>query len=166
MPNEEKLNIVKENLEELAEQIDNANRAAGEAQSDANSHIGAMASRYDTFKEEAQYMSAAQRLRIRELCALEQKTRLLYEDLQKQPANHETVKVGSLVTIATENDDKMNYLILFYGSARQVECCSRPTTIIGAASPIARSILGLGLGDEVEIRLPQKNIRAEILDIN
>ena len=160
-----KLDIIKGNLEELERQIQNAEQAAQEAQKDANGHIGAMESRYDTFKEEAQYMSTAQRIRMGELRELWQKTKLLYDDLRKNPLPCEHVSVGSLVTLVDEDDTEMSFLLLFYGTAQKIRCNGKMTTIISVVSPIAASIMGLAEGDEVEIALPQRTIQAEILHI-
>ena len=154
-----KLDIIKGNLEELERQIQNAEQAAQEAQKDANGHIGAMESRYDTFKEEAQYMSMG------ELRELWQKTKLLYDDLRKNPLPCEHVSVGSLVTLVDEDDTEMSFLLLFYGTAQKIRCNGKMTTIISVVSPIAASIMGLAEGDEVEIALPQRTIQAEILHI-
>ena len=42
----------------LEQRLDAAERHREDAQSEANSHVGAMESRYDTFKEDAQYLAA------------------------------------------------------------------------------------------------------------
>lgn len=161
----EKLKIIKENLDELELQIKNAEIAAEEAQKDANGHIGAMASRYDTFKEEAQYMSAAQRIRMGELRTLWQKTKILYDEFQKSSSLHPIAGAGSLVTIIDDNDEEMSFFILFYGTAKRVACGTKEAVIIGIDSPVARSIIGLTEGDEVEIKLPQKHIQGEVLHV-
>lgn len=160
-----KVDIIKENLEELERQILNAEQAAQEAQQDANGHIGAMESRYDTFKEEAQYMSAAQRLRMREFHELWQKTKLLYDEIKNTSKPNEYVRDGSLVTLLDENDKEMNFLLLFYGTSQKVHCHGKLTTIISVGSPIATSMMGLAEGDDVEIILPHRIIHAEILHI-
>lgn len=46
--------------QELRRMCELAIAGAHEAQQEANYHIGAMESRYDTFKEEAQYLTEAQ----------------------------------------------------------------------------------------------------------
>ena len=53
----------------LEQRLDAAERHREDAQSEANSHVGAMESRYDTFKEDAQYLAAGHEraiVRIRE----------------------------------------------------------------------------------------------------
>jgi len=52
----EKTIIAKQVLEKLKTDLMRTIKQRDEAQQEANSHVGAMESRYDTFKEEAQYL--------------------------------------------------------------------------------------------------------------
>ncbi len=59
-----KLQLLTMLQQELRRMCELAIAGAHEAQQEANYHIGAMESRYDTFKEEAQYLTEAQKLRL------------------------------------------------------------------------------------------------------
>lgn len=153
-----KIRIIEKAAHELEEQIQVAQNAANEAQTDANSHVGAMESRYDTFKEEAQYLSAAQRVRAAELARLLTRTRELLERLRREQEKPETVQLGSLVTILDENEEESTYLILCNSLSQKFFDGDTAITVIGDGTPIAKALMGLGAGDEVEINLPQKKI--------
>lgn len=165
MDTAKKLHIIKETLADLELHIQHAEHAAWEAQQEANGHIGAMASRYDTFKEEAQYLSAAHRLRLAELRNLWQKNKMLYEQMPKCPHPKTSVTVGSCVTLFADSVGEVTFLILYYGTGQKVLHGGQYITIIGIESPIAQSVLGLSEGEEVEIILPQREIHAEIISI-
>lgn len=160
-----KLQIIEKAIHELEEQIQVAQNAADEAQTDANSHVGAMESRYDTFKEEAQYLSAAQRIRAAELTRLLAKTKELLERLRWEQEKSETVQLGSLVTILDENDEETTYLLLCNSLSQKFFAGGAAITVIGAGTPIAKALMGLGVGDEVEINLPQKKILGAVRNI-
>ena len=62
-----KESLIKKHYEELTNMLLVAEKSISEAQKEANYHIGAMQSRYDTCKEEAQYLVDAQKIRCNEL---------------------------------------------------------------------------------------------------
>ena len=62
-----KFTIATQVLKNVEAELERAIDEQKEAQSEANSHVGAMESRYDTFKEEAQYLAAAHGKRIQDL---------------------------------------------------------------------------------------------------
>ena len=64
---EEKKSILIKIKTEINTMIETAKESAKFYQEEANSHQGAMESRYDTFKEEAQYMVSGQQRRVNEL---------------------------------------------------------------------------------------------------
>ena len=63
-PNDRKIEIIKSIKIELLQMQAQTKLSISNAQAEANYHIGAMQSRYDTFKEEAQYLVAAQQIRL------------------------------------------------------------------------------------------------------
>ena len=81
-------------------QIEEQEANRKQAQSEANSHVGAMESRYDTFKEDAQYLSAGYERRIRKLS--EQRTQL--GALGREDRPRPTLSEGALIEMADGND--------------------------------------------------------------
>lgn len=150
-------------IEGLAQQFLSASQAAKNAQSEANSHKGAMESRYDTFKEEAQYLSNAHRLRANSLELAIAETKEIFHYIDKIPTDF--VSVGSLVMILTQNDEKRYYFIIPYGSGDILSLNSIPVFIIGKNSPIAEALVGARIGEEVEIILPTGVQTYEVLAI-
>lgn len=79
----------------------NAEKAMQDAQAEANSHIGAMASRYDTFKEEAQYLVEGQKRQIVVLTDQIQQYEQLLRSIQE--FSYDRVMLGSCVTLKQED---------------------------------------------------------------
>lgn len=94
-------------IEIATAQIEEQEANRRQAQSEANSHIGAMESRYDTFKEDAQYLSAGYEKRIRTLS--EQRTRLV--TIGKEERVRPTLTEGALVEVAGANWSRMRLVI-------------------------------------------------------
>ena len=140
-------------IEQLGEHRDMAIQAAQKAQQDANEHKGAMESRYDTFKEESQYLSAAQQLRTATLEQAIFDTDRLAHSLEG--LRHDIVRVGSIVTVRDDDDIERNYFIVPYSLGIQHLIAGQSTIIIGKDSPIASALLGASVGDELEVALPK-----------
>ena len=139
-------------IEDLTKQFHLASQSASDSQSEANAHKGAMASRYDTFKEEAQYLSVAQRLRADSLLRAINETKELLNGIDK--IAKDSVAVGSFVTVVDQNDVERHYLIIPYGSGDKLQINDAPVIVIGKDSPIAKALIGCTVGEEAEIVLP------------
>ena len=88
-------------------QIEEQEANRKQAQSEANSHVGAMESRYDTFKEDAQYLSAGYEKRIRTLS--EQRTRLV--TIGKEERVRPTLSEGALVEVVDASGSRTRLVI-------------------------------------------------------
>ena len=133
------------------------------AQQEANSHIGAMESRYDTFKEEAQYLvSACNRqiealnMDIANLSSFIINSSLLIEKSSK-------ISVGSFVKII--DDEKVFCIfILPVGGGLETEIDGEKVKILTVKAPMIKAILGKTCG-EVSFDVDSKKRTIRILEI-
>lgn len=149
----EKLLIKKQLLDEckriIEREIINTKRAMDEAQEEANSHKGAMESRYDTFKEEAQYKAGAY---ARKLIQLNQQLTQL--NLMKIEINN-NVKLGSIIIT---NDKK--YFVIGYLSSEPICVDGESFNLISLSSPLGQKFFNKKAGDTIifnnrEIKIEQ-----------
>lgn len=143
----EKRRCIESALNEYRAMLDRARAARQAAQQDANDHKGRLVSRYDTFKEEAQYLAAGQGLRCLEL---ENMVTLLEQFLHQCPSldrSLETACPGALVTVCTEIQDKARYLIAPHGGGLCLHSEEGELWVVNSASPLARALQGKKAGD-------------------
>jgi transcription elongation GreA/GreB family factor len=143
---------------DLEKQLDAYENEMKKAQEEANYHKGAMASRYDTFKEEAQMLKdgfARQYQKSLEILAsLNQFKKNITIN------NKDIVTVGSLVSVLEDETEKEYYILpdITYTSFEieniKFECISSHT-------PLAKALLGKEIDDEVIFN----NRYLEILDL-
>jgi transcription elongation GreA/GreB family factor len=135
------------------------------AQQEANSHKGAMASRYDTFKQEAQFMVAGCEKRISELtksvCALREFAGS--PALLRGPAS--TVKAGAIVTVLNSSGIQTVYFVLPAGGGEEITVDNRIYRTLTPMSPLGRALLNREAGDCVEFQVDNKKQTLEIVDI-
>lgn len=111
-------------------------------------HKGAMESRYDTFKEEAQYLMVAQDVRIAELNST---IHLLSPLLTRPIALRKKAGVFSWVELEDETGNHTTYLILPAGGGVVCTVNEMTVTTINEASPLARALIGKSEGEETEL---------------
>jgi transcription elongation GreA/GreB family factor len=154
----DKINVLKNDVERLNSMISQATSAAKEAQKEANYHIGAMQSRYDTFKEEAQYLAEAQKLRIFTLKDKAAQSEELISKLEsKSLIENVIVNLGSLVCIEIEHDKKIYYFFVPDGTGKIVKIGQYQAVCISPEAPIAIPIIGCQIDDEIEFLFGGKN---------
>lgn len=159
----DKINVLHNETIRLKSMIFQASSAAKEAQKEANYHIGAMQSRYDTFKEEAQYLAEAQKLRILTLKAKLTQSEELIKKFQSNLLNENVVvALGSLVCIEFEDGEKISYFLVPDGTGQMVKIDMFQAICISPEAPIAIPMIGSRLYDEIEISFRGKNKLAVI----
>lgn len=124
-----------------------------DSQSEANSHIGAMQSRYDTFKEEAQYLATAQQIRAINLEGSIKACERLIERLSADGMVFSTVEPGALVTIVDERrpDTEKHYLIVPDCAGQHVQIKGVEALCVTPEAPVIRSFIGLREGDYPDV---------------
>lgn len=146
---------VKETLLDLAiadieEQIEAAERGRKDAIEESKAHKGAMASRYDTFKEEAQYLAGGFAARIQELSS----QLATLKSMQMRLAVNSKVSGGAIVEVEdVDTSAKTKYFLLPAGGGNMYEVGGEQYSILTIQAPLARSIFGKTEGDEAEITI-------------
>ncbi len=137
-------------IEEVEMQIKNAERGRQDALEESKAHKGAMESRYDTFKEEAQYLAGGFAARLVELG----KTLDALKSIKDYPP---TITKGSgYAIIEAENLDdgsRTKYFLLPAGGGNTYEIEGEEVTVLNIGAPLARAFIGAVAGDEVEVRI-------------
>jgi hypothetical protein len=132
----ELINAVRTKLEQM---ITRQKHAMTEAQKEANSHKGAMVSRYDTFKEEAQTLRDGH---ARQLQVIAEAAALMG---QLQPSHCETVGLGAVLSTSQGNYFVSTGLIddALTVAGERYECVS-------ISAPIIRQLRGLAKGAAIK----------------
>jgi transcription elongation GreA/GreB family factor len=126
-------------------------------------HKGAMESRYDTFKEEAQYLMSAQDVRIMELNS----TIAVLESLLVRPhISSAKAKIFSLVELEDEEGNFALYLILPAGGGIACTVQEQKVTTINESSPLACALIGKAEGEDVELDIAGNSRVFSIISIS
>lgn len=141
-----------------------------DAQNEANSHVGAMQSRYDTFKEEAQYLVAAHQIR---LIKLEDEIFIcdkLIEKLSDENFSFDIVEMGAVfvVRFEEEKNNKTKAYFLVPGGTGMFVCLDGLDAIcVSPSAPLVNDFQGLSVGDEFD-KISKNNVLISnlIIDIN
>jgi len=120
------------------------------AQTEANLHIGRMESRYDTFKQEAQYEVEAQELRISKYKDGISQIRALLEDASNMNSSPK-IQIGSIVKLASESGEEKSYILSPAGGGIVVKEESLSIFTLTPESPLGKQLLGLKIGDECNL---------------
>lgn len=146
---------VKETLLDLAiadieEQIEVAERGRRDAIDESKAHKGAMASRYDTFKEEAQYLAGGLAARIQELSS----QLAALKSMQMRLAANSKVSGGAIVEVEdVDMSAKTKYFLLPAGGGNMYKVGGEQYLILTIQAPLARTLFGKTDGDEAEITI-------------
>ena len=95
----------------LVDMLNQAKSAIVDAQTEANYHIGAMQSRYDTFKEEAQYLVAAQQIRVIDLEQKISQCDNLIIKLNSPNFKFNTIEMGAMFSVIDFDGNKRRYFL-------------------------------------------------------
>lgn len=143
-----KKQLLKKCIELLEKEIMETKKAMDEAQEEANSHKGAMESRYDTFKEEAQYKAGAYGKKLLQL------KQQLNQILLIKPNIHTTAQLGSVVEV-----DDVKYFMVGYLGPEPIKIDNESFLPISISSPAGKSFLNKKAGDIISINNKQIKIK-------
>jgi len=154
--NSHKLIVLERIKKQLLAMLEQATHAKNEAQTEANAHIGAMQSRYDTFKEEAQYLAAAQAIRLLRLendiaaCEHLEKRLRLTPDYK-----FNVIETGAWFKVIAPSDKKyaQAFFIAPGAGGMLVDMGGIETLCVDSDAPIIKSYIGLLEGDEPELTI-------------
>jgi len=157
-----KTTILNRIIEEVETQIKNAERGRLNALEDSKAHKGAMESRYDTFKEEAQYLAGGYAARLVELG----KTLDTLKSIRDYPPIVTEGSGYAIIEVENLNDgSRVKYFLLPAGGGNTYEVEGEEITVLNIGAPLARAFIGSIAGDEVEIKIHGTTRRFSVVSI-
>lgn len=151
--------------DQLEAMIEEAKAARHDAESESRSHKGAMESRYDTFKEEAQALAGGHGKR--ELDLRRQLIRIKSLTTEGHAfALATAVQTGSVVRIKDHDaGEELRYLIVNAAGGLKLEHESIQFVSLSFTSPLGRALLRKETGDFVVFQVEGRKRSLEILEI-
>ncbi len=145
-----KTTIIEDVIISVEKQIKIAEQGRKDAMEEFKFHKGIMDSRYDTFKEEAEFLTGAYDKRLIELRKTLQTLRLLKDN----PPNITRCSIYSIIEIENSDDgSRFKYFLLPVGGGNTYEINGEKIVILSIGTPLAQTLIGSVLGDEIEIRI-------------
>ncbi|WP_166367255.1 hypothetical protein [Pseudomonas akapageensis] len=151
--NKEKLAAFHNIKMKLLDMLSVAQESVRDSQSEANSHIGAMQSRYDTFKEEAQYLATAHKIRSIKLEGSIKDCERLMGRLSNDTLVFSRVEPGALVIIGDERNpsSEKSFLIVPDCAGERVSIGGKQALCVTPDAPVIKPFIGLEEGDYPEV---------------
>jgi len=150
-------------IADIEKQIETAERGRQDSIEESKAHKGAMASRYDTFKEEAQYLAGGFAARIQELTPL---LAILKSMRMRVPAISK-ISGGAIVEVEdTDTGTRAKYFILPAGGGNAYEVDGERYSTLTLQAPLARALFGKTEGDEAEITIQGTTMHLLVVSIS
>jgi len=149
-------------LRSLDEEINAALAAAGEAHATASHGENKPENQYDTLALEAAYLAHGQSERILQL----QQTRINLSRWVAPTFNEDdSVRMGACVVLLSETDEEQQIFIAPLGG-RELDFEGQKILVVNQEAPVTRRLIGLSVGDEVELTLGGRSAVWELLAIH
>ena len=146
----------------LDEEIKAAWAAAGEAHATASHGENKPENQYDTLALEAAYLAHGQSERILQL----QQTRINLSRWVAPTFNEDdSVRMGACAVLLSENDEERSIFIAPVGG-RELDFEGQKILVVNQEAPVTRRLIGLSVGDEVELTLGGRSAVWELLAIH
>jgi transcription elongation GreA/GreB family factor len=129
---------------------------------ESKAHKGAMESRYDTFKEEAQYLAGGHNARLLELG----KILGALKSIRDCPPT--ITKGSSYAMVEAKNlEDGLGakYFLLPAGGGNTYEEEGEKITVLNVGAPMARAFIGAVANDEIEIKIQGTTKRFNVVSV-
>lgn len=157
-----KTTIINRIIEKVESQIKNAERGQLDAIEESKAHKGAMASRYDTFKEEAQYLAGGYSAQLLELG----KILGALKSIKDYPP---TITKGSCYAIVEvknlEDGSLAKYFLLPAGGGDTYEIDGKEITALNVRAPMARAFIGVVAGNEIVVKTQETTRRFSVVSV-
>ena len=155
--------VIAEVIKVTQSMLETAERSREDAIEESKHHKGAMESRYDTFKEEAQYLMVAQDIRIAELNST---ISVLTSQLSRLDVTCIRAGAFALVGLEDELGEQTLYFILPTGGGVTCAVNDRKVITLNEASPLAQAIKGMAQDEEAELSVGGKKKTFSIVSIS
>ena len=140
--------ILKTIINDYESKLEKYKKAMDEAQKEANFHKGAMESRYDTFKEEAQMLKEGFARQFNEVNEI-LKT-LIYYQASILNKKYRKVLPGAIVKCTIDGNEE-KYFFIIQGIVLQDYIVGNiKVTTLNSEAPLAKKIINLEEGEETE----------------
>lgn len=157
-----KATILDRVIEEVEVQIKTAERGRLDAIEESRAHKGAMESRYDTFKEEAQYLAGGFSSRLQDLGRMLAALRAVRD----HPPTGIRVSGYALIEVENiEDGSRSKYFLLPAGGGKTHEVDGEKVTVLNVGTPLARAFIGAVAGDEVEVKIQKTTRRFTVVSL-
>ena len=137
---------MKQSIKLTEERIKRAEKSVRDFQEEANYHKGAMESRYDTFKEEAQYMVDANKERLISLSAYLTRTKQLIEIIKNHDLTENVISLGKCFEIQRDQTIK-HFFVVPFANIPNCTINNKQYILIGSSSPVYKIFKGLKVND-------------------
>jgi len=135
-------------------------KASKDAQKRANEAEGAMKSRYDTFKEEGQYLAGGLKIRHEELKAAVSTIKEVVE--ANDPYEHIKIQLYSYVEVEFEDGTESKFLVTPVLGGEKLDY---DITIITPHSPIGKCLMDKEEGHEFKLFAGNKEKKGEVITV-
>lgn len=139
-----RLQLIEELAQKICDSMQKAEEKRQEAQDESNRHIGRMESRYDTFKEEAQYLADNY---THQIAVLKKGLAEIGKLSGVETPDSGEVQLGSLFTLRTADGEK-GYLLVPIGGGINL---SGGYTALTPESDLGKTVLGKKKGDSFSL---------------
>jgi transcription elongation GreA/GreB family factor len=157
-----KQQLVKVIIDYLQHELTQAKAAANSAYFAAVDKQSVAETQYDTLAIEASYLAEGQSKRVLEY----QQALTTYQALTLPLVDkNSVVSIGCLVLLAKDLANKHWFFIGPDAGGFRYKLANQQFTVITSQSPMAKALLGKGLGDDIEIILGSKKLTDEIIAI-
>lgn len=147
-----KSELIKLVMIQVEQKINHYSGEMKKAQEEANYHIGAMQSRYDTFKEEAQMLKDGFARQLNIASDILNKINMYSSMFEKNKKIDLYIKTGSIINILIDNKKEENYFIFFNMSNESFPILNEKYFVISPDAPISKELLNKEIGDEIDFR--------------
>ncbi len=157
-----KIDVFMAVLTDLRNMATTAEMARKDAQNEANQQSSAMQSRYDTFREEGQYLAGGQMKRKMELDTRIGNFEIFLREYQERPVASDVVRVGSLVVVVNDDEEEIAYLIVPAGGGQLYD----GAMVVSYEAPIAQAMTGKRVDDEFTAMIRGRERRFTVMEVS
>ncbi len=150
-------------LEQLAEDLLQAEQAARVAHETATHEENIAENKYDTLGLEAAYLATGQAQRAEAI------RQVMANWRQFRPGPYEAsqgIQLGALVCLVDANGQQQHLFLGPVGGSMKLVCGDQPVQVISIEAPLGKAMLGKFEGDEVAVQVAQILQRFEVLQVD
>lgn len=158
----DKLLLRQQVLDRLSEDLQRVEHAVREAHEAATHEENIAENKYDTLGLEAAYLATGQ---ARRADAIRQAF-VVWSNFSPLPYNaNQGIQLGAVVRLADAQDNELSLFLGPEGGNMTIESCGNSIYVVSSQAPLAKSILGKCVGDEVSLQVGSVRKIFEVLSV-